>query len=1221
MKPPRPHVRRLPEFTFGDAPNGLFCMKSARIAAWILLLAAVFPLPAVAAPASLEILVNRPSARVSSNLFGIFFEEINFAGDGGLYAELIRNRSFAASTNAEFWSVVGPGTATGQMTVDESLPLNTNNLRSLKLTRSSGPGRWGAANSGYWGIPVQAGATYDLKFYCRGSNGFTGPINAHLENANGTTVYAQASFNSINGNWQLRGATLVSSLTDTNARLVLSTTGNGTFWVDEVSLFPRATYLGRTNGFRADISEKLAGLKPSFLRYPGGNFIESWNVTNAVRWKKTIGDLASRPGHLNDAWGYWSTDGYGLDEFFRQCEDLGCEPIYGINAGLMLGYNGSPHNTVPMAEMGPWVQDALDLIQYANGDTNTFWGALRAANGHPAPYGLKYLEIGNENGGTLLDERYTLFYDAIKAQYPDMRLIAPGNWSGGMPWSRPVDISDEHYYADPATFISYANKYDSYNRNGPKIFVGEYAVWSGFGTYGNLTAALAEATFMTGIERNSDIVEMACYAPLLANLNGTQWFPDLIYYDNHRSFSTPAYYVQQLFSVNRGNLVLPTTVTASGTVTNPPPRGAIGVGSWLTSVQYTNIVATGNGGVLYASDFVNQGTNGWRVHNGAWSVDNGLYVQSSAGATDCRSTTGNTNWSSYTISMRARKTGGSEGFLILFHWLDDNNWTWLNLGGWGNALHGIEQNRNGLKSILGTRVSGSIQNNQWYDISIVLSGSRIQCYLDGALIQDVNYPATSPSGLHVSSTYDEASGQVIVKAVNPYASPLETEFVLRGLDSISPNATLIRLTSGSAADENSFATPTKVSPVTNLLANAGTNFTLTIPGNSLSVLRLQAASVHFITNLAVQVPSPINSGETVSCTVLGQAAGSTNWINLTGDEAFTVTSEDPGIAGIDGNGNVTGIASGITRIIASYPALGLSATQTVEVVGNASALMHRYSFSETGGSTAADSIGGPPWNAVLPNGGAFGSGQLSLAGSGQQFVQFPAQILSNYTMVTLDSWVTFPSQLPVNCFYFGFGDSSGGSGWQYIFAAPRAGRIAITPGTWSSEQNATGAGDLSFRSNLHLTAVFNPPAGILALYTNGVLAALNSNVTVPMTSVNNVYGYIAKSLYSGDPYPDVILDEFRIYRGALSAGEIAASQAIGPDQMLLAAGVNLRVVPAAGAVTLAWPAAAGGFTLESRTNLASGTWAPVVAPPQIVADEWRVTLPDSGHEQYFRLRR
>jgi len=1170
--------------------------------------------------ATISIQADEPGAMVSSNLFGIFFEEINFAGDGGLYAELVRNRSFASSGSPDFWTFSSDGTANGQMTVDTTLPLNTNNLRSLKLSMNSGVGRVRAANSGYWGIALQSSATYHMSFYARVPNGTTGAVNVRLENAAGNVVYAETAFGNITPSWQKFTAALVASGTDDSARLVLSVSNIGSVCLDEVSLVPAATYADRTNGLRLDLANMLADLSPSFYRYPGGNFIESWDITNAVRWKKTIGDLVTRPGHLNDAWGYWSTDGYGLDEFFRQCEDLGMEPIYGINAGLMLGYNGSANNTVPMAEMGPWVQDALDLIEYANGDTNTTWGALRAANGHPAPYGLKLLEIGNENGGSLYNERYTLFHDAIKAQYPEIRLIAPGNWSGGPPWSRPLEIIDEHYYTSPATFRSFATKYDTYNRAGPKVFVGEYAVTSGYGTYGNLAAALGEAAFMTGIERNSDIVEMACYAPLFANINDIQWHPDLIYYDNQDCFGTPAYYVQKLFSQNRGDFLLPTVVDAPATVTNPLPHGAIGLGSWSTSVQYSNVVVTSNGVTLYQSDFLNSGTNGWRVFLGDWSTLGGIYQQTSTLA-DCRSTTGDTNWANYTISLRARKLGGSEGFLILFNWTDDNNWTWLNLGGWNNSQHSVEQNLNGSKSDLGPRVSGSIAANVWYDITVVLSNRQVRCYLDGDLVLDVNYAATSPAGLYVSTTFDHETGEIILKAVNPNNVAMDTAIECTGLESINSDGTLLRLTSGSSADENSLANPTKVFPVMSPLFGVSTNFSLTLPANSLSVIRLVPDSIHTYTNLQIQVPSPINTGQAVPATVLGQKRGT--WVDLTANSNYAISfrSLDSDVAVVDGFGNVAGQSPGTAKIVADYGALGLSATQNVSVAYVPTTLVHRYSFNESSGTNVADSVGGPTWNGTLPRGGSFGDGLLGLAASSQQYVNLPSQILSNYAAVTIESWVTFPNQLPVNCFYFGFGDKSGNSGDSYLFCAPRAGRIAIASGDWTTEQNARSETDFSFRTNLHLTAVFNPPAGYAALYTNGVLAGINADVTLPLSVVNNAFSYVGRSLYANDPYPDFSLDEFRIYDGALSANEIAATEALGPQQLLDTSSPQLSASRSGNELILSWPLVTAGWNLAGNTNLVTGIWTKLSVSAEIVGNTWRVTVPATADQFYYRLQR
>lgn len=283
--------------------------------------------------------------------------------------------------------------------------------------------------------------------------------------------------------------------------------------------------------------------------------------------------------------------------------------------------------------------------------------------------------------------------------------------------------------------------------------------------------------------------------------------------------------------------------------------------------------------------------------------------------------------------------------------------------------------------------------------------------------------------------------------------------------------------------------------------------------------------------------------------------------------------------------------------------------------------MHRYSFNEAPGSTtAADSIGGPAWSGVLPNGGTFGGGQFALASASQQYLQLPAGILSNYPAVTIEAWVTFGDQLPVNSFFFGFGNINNGLGQSYLFCAPQAGRIAITPSDWSGEQNAYSSTDFSFQTNFHLVAVFNPPAGILCLYTNGVLAAVNTAVTVPMSAVNDLFSFVGRSLYSADPYPDLALDEFRIYSGALSSAEIAATHVLGPSQVLSTASPVLGVTVAGTKLTLSWPAASAGFTVQASGTLQPAVWTNVPSPgPQLLGNQWQLTLPLSAAGQYFRL--
>jgi alpha-L-arabinofuranosidase len=1179
--------------------------------------------------AVVTIQADQPGAVVSSNLFGVFFEEINFAGEGGIYAEMVRNRSLYNPTNALYWTLVKQGTAAGTMTIDTTKPLNTNAPNALKLTMQSGTGSVGAGNAGFFGMSVQSGANYNLSFYVAGSAGYSGPVVAQLQSATGSTVYAQATFNNLTTNWQHFTTALSSTGTDTNARLVLQITGPGTIWLDVVSLFPTATFSNRANGLQPDLVNMLSALHPSFLRFPGGNFIEGANITNAVRWKKTIGDISQRPGHLNDAWGYWSTDGFGYHEFLQFCEDMGMEPLYGINCGLALGYNGATNNTIPLAQMGPWVQDALDAIQYANGDTNTTWGALRAANGHPAPFNLKYMEIGNENGGSFYNDRYALFYSAIKSNYPAMHLIAP-DW-GGIPSSAPVEIQDEHYYSSAGTFDSYATKYDSYSRNGPKVFVGEYAVNSGFGTYGNLTSALGEAAFMTGMERNSDLVQMASYAPLFANLNGMQWQPNLIYYDSARGvFGTPSYYVQELFGQNRGDSVLPTSVVITTNLSGVSgEHGAIGLGSWNTSVQYTNIVVTSNGVTLYHSDFVNQGTNGWRVFNGTWNTNHGLYQQTAL-ITDCYSTSGNTNWGNYTISLQARKVSGSEGFLVLFNFLDDNNWTWWNIGGWNNTLDGVEQTVGGNKTLISGQVPQTIATNTWYNISIVQNSSSVLFYLNGSLVQSI----ANPGGIYASSTYAKSGGQIIVKAVNAYNAPVATTFNVAGAGSVAPGATVIQLTSASATDENSLLSPAHVSPVTNSIVNAGTNFTLTLPANSLSILRLNPAGINACTNLVLQIPSPINSGQQAASTVWGQQSG--NLINLTGNtnHALTFASANTNIAVVDSFGKVTGVGSGTTIITAFYASLGLSAAQSVQVIHVPTTLVHRYSFND---GTANDSAGNA--NGALAGSASISGGRLVLpntasVGPAADYLQLPAGILTNSTSggandsaVTVEAWATINANQHTWANLFDFGNRDSGGQAEYdVHVCIHSGNNSTISGI-SDSDNANvdyqfidlGSGtSLDGNSNTHITAVYDPPAGYEALYLNGALAGADYNVTIPMSGVQAV-----RNLIGADNWPDPgmqgSVDEFRIYNGALSANDIAATQALGPDQLLSVASPALSVFPAINGLTLSWPVAAADFTLMSSTNLDLSNWTPVSPAPQIVGGQWQVTVPVSQDAQFFRL--
>ena len=473
------------------------------------------------------------------------------------------------------WTPVEDGGASVAASLDTGAPLNSALDRSLRLdVASAGAGqRAGMANDGYFGVPVVPGQVYRVSFFARASGGFRGPLTVSLESADGSRAFATAQVGGLTEAWQRFTTTLrvpggVTKTADgrffigidNRGRRVTPVAAGTSVWLQVVSLFP-PTYRNRPNGLRPDLVGLLQAMKPKILRFPGGNYVEGVTIDTRWNWKQTIGPVWERPGHENSAWGYWSDDGLGLLEYLQLAEDLGVTPVMAVWAGLTL--NGT---VVAQADLAPYVQDALDQIEYAIGPVSSTWGARRAADGHPAPFAVPYAEIGNEdflNGGTASYDayRYPLFYDAIKAKYPQVKLIATSTVT-----TRPTEIIDQHYYNSAQFFEQAATMFDSYDRTGPLVFVGEYSAIANAGGLptGLLGNSIGEAAFMTGLERNSDVVLMSSYAPLYANYNHTQWNPDLIGYDQLSSFGSTSYWVQQLFARNVGDKVLPVTATATG---------------------------------------------------------------------------------------------------------------------------------------------------------------------------------------------------------------------------------------------------------------------------------------------------------------------------------------------------------------------------------------------------------------------------------------------------------------------------------------------------------------------------------------------------------------------------------------------------------------------------------------------------------------------------------
>jgi alpha-L-arabinofuranosidase len=832
---------------------GIFAFKNlatAALAASLLLSAGA---RVFAESATLTVDVDKPGIAVSPTLYGIFFEEINRAGDGGIYAEMIQNRSFEDADFPVAWSPVKSGDAEATISLDKSKPLNAKNPTSLKLeiTKIAAGARAGVANDGFkgvaqrppgqpdkwrakWdeavaksasGIAVTAGKEYDLSLYSAAQN-FSGPLDVTIEKQDGT-VLASGEVSGIGEDWKKFTLALKASASDTNARLVISAKKTGTVWLDMVSLFPRETWKGRANGLRSDLMEMIAAMHPAFVRFPGGCFVEGDKLSEAARWKESVGDIAERPGHYN-LWGYRSTDGLGFYEYLQMCEDLGAEPLFVVNCGMSHEEQRKSHSGEPVPVDPSFVQDALDAIEYANGPADSKWGALRAKAGHPKPFHLKLMEIGNENGGPLYYERYALFHDAIKAKYPDMQLIAC-EWHG-IPKNRPLDLIDQHDYNTPQSFRAKATRYDSYDRSGPKVYFGEYAVTRGDIGRGNLRAAVAEAAFMTGLERNSDVVRLSSYAPLLVEPSWATWNPNAIIFDNSRVYGTPSYYVQAMFAGNRGDVNLPVSIVQPDAGQESYP-GMIGVGTWNTQAEFKDIKVTKNGATLFASDF-SKNIAGWDTTRGKWEAADGVLRQSGDEA-DVRAVTGDRTWSDYTLSLKARKTGGKEGVLIIFQSSGDWAKSWWNIGGMDNTRHQLE-----IEDVPQAPVPGSLETGRWYDIRVELSGVSIKCYLDGKLVHDVK--RQSPNALFAVAGHDNKTGEVVVKVANAADRPLETEINLRGAKTVAPEAKSTVLTSGSVRDENSFDDTKKVSPRDEAVTNAAEKFTHTFPANSVTVLRLKA---------------------------------------------------------------------------------------------------------------------------------------------------------------------------------------------------------------------------------------------------------------------------------------------------------------------------------------------------------------------------------------------
>ncbi|MFJ4952074.1 alpha-L-arabinofuranosidase C-terminal domain-containing protein [Streptomyces sp. NPDC088760] len=809
----------------------------------VLLATAVLPAPAHAEDTTDYAITVDPAAtgpKIDKTMYGVFFEDINRAADGGLYAELVQNRSFEYSTddNRSYtpltaWTVSG----TAQV-ADDSGRLGDRNRTYLSLGAGSS-----VTNAGYnTGIAVQDGKTYDFSVWARADA--VSALTVTLQDSGGTLATARRIAVKKNG-WARYKATFVATRTSTTGRLTVA--ADAATSLDMVSLFPRDTYRHEPNGLRKDLAEKVAALHPGFVRFPGGCLVNTgsmedyseasgWQRKRSYQWKDTIGPVETRATNSN-FWGYNQSYGLGYYEYFRFAEDIGAMPLPVVPA-LVTGC-GQNKAVADDALLKRHIQDTLDLIEFANGPVTSEWGRKRAEMGHPKPFHLTHIEVGNEeNLPNEFFARFQQFRAAVQAKYPYVQVISnSGPDDAGSTFDTAwklnrdakVDMVDEHYYNSPQWFLQNNDRYDSYDRSGPKVFLGEYA------SQGNaFKNGLAEAAYMTGLERNADVVKLASYAPLFANEDYVQWSPDMVWFNNHASWGSANYEVQKLFMTNVGDRVVPSTATGTPSLSGPV-TGAVGLSTWNTSAAYDDVsVTAADGSTLLSDDFSGDAAKWTHTGTGSWTVQDGQYVQTNDTAENTMVQAGDADWHDYDLHVKATKKSGKEGFLVAFGVKDTGSYYWWNLGGWNNTQSAVEQAVDGGKSTLISK-AGSIDTGRAYDIDIKVRGRQVTLYLDGK--EWGSFTDDKPAEpFRQVVTRDAKTGELIVKVVNAQPAAARTAIDL-GAARVASRARVTTL--AAAPDAVNTETSTAVAPQTSTLTGVARKFTYTFPANSITFLRIK----------------------------------------------------------------------------------------------------------------------------------------------------------------------------------------------------------------------------------------------------------------------------------------------------------------------------------------------------------------------------------------------
>ncbi|HEX5152473.1 MAG TPA: alpha-L-arabinofuranosidase C-terminal domain-containing protein [Parafilimonas sp.] len=825
--------------------------------------------------ATITIDASKKEATVSPTLHGIFFEEISHAGEGGLYAELIQNRGFEeanippgmklvnnfivppqtpgftlpGNTVSDWkmpreikgdypaWSYKINGTASLQVSRTDIQPMNNVTPHSLQMdiSKADNGNKAEIINEGFWGINVAKGESYKLNFYLC-SNNYQGNITASLQSADGTALASHTFSSATNNDWKKYSAILTATKTDAKARFVLSFNNTGTIWLDYVSLFPSKTFKNRPNGLRNDLAQYIADLKPAFIRWPGGCFVEGITIQSAPDWKQTIGPVEQRV-ETYSPWGYYTSNGFGYHEYLQFCEDIGAAALYVFNAGVSCEYRSGTF--INDDSLQPYIQSALDAIEYAIGDVNSKWGKVRAANDHPKPFPLKYVEVGNEQSGPRYAERYNKFYDAIKAKYPQLEIMASMGIGDVNEYTtkqmQHIDYVDEHAYKAAGWSFTHFDHFDKYPRDKWKMYVGEYATNAGVGA-GNMEAALSDAVYIMAMEKNSDLVKMSSYAPLLVDTNDIDWPVNLINFDNAKSFARISYYAIKMFNENKPTVNLATDVKVIQPVAKQPQfSGSIGLATWDTRTAYKDIEIIKDGKTIYKTDLINN-LNDWLLLRGAWKLQDSALAETAYGA-QTFAMLNNKSFDTYTLRLKAKKLEGYNAFIVPFAVKDSNTFYRAHIGAWVNKIGVFEKVSNGydVSNISSAfKLTDTIQPNKWYAIELQVGIDTVKCFLDEKLLMTY----TEPDKLFAISGKDSANGDVIMKIVNAYST--ETPVAVQLQNENVASAKMITLSSPNLTDENSFEAPEKFIPAeTSLPGIDGNNFTLRMKPYSINVIRLK----------------------------------------------------------------------------------------------------------------------------------------------------------------------------------------------------------------------------------------------------------------------------------------------------------------------------------------------------------------------------------------------